>query len=102
MSKDINNDFVRIESKAIKLFDEIKAKKQNLLQDEEIKSQLYDYIFGDGENPFEEITEEYRKNIQGLEKQIAKIADSERQNYVGKSKKSVRFIKTLKIDPNNM
>ena len=101
--KDVNLNISGIETKVVKLYDEMINEKRIKFQESGIKDKLIDYVFGKTEeNPFESITETYYKNLKALEEQLDRIAGIEKQNYLGKSKKSVNFVKSLKIEPNNM
>ena len=95
--KDTNISISKIEAKAISLYDEMIAQKKQKIGS--VKDKLIDYIFGKtDDNPLESITSEYYKKMMNLRKKANEIAKTEKQSYVGKRKKSVKFVKKLKTD----
>lgn len=88
----------KVEQRKLRICDEKNDAKQAILKrnHEETIQKLYDYIFGDGENPFQEITDKYQKDYEDLEKRIEKFAEKEKQSYVGRRKKGVNEIKKMK------
>jgi len=85
-----------IEKSAVDFYDEKNAQKKMFLNIQENKQKVLDYIFGRiDENPMDYINKEYTKKIENLNERIEKIAKIEKNNYLGKSKKSTNFVKKL-------
>jgi hypothetical protein len=92
----INHNLNTLETKAVGYFQELRRQKQNLMTNKETVEKVKDYIFGEGENPFEEINKEYNKKVDNLRERYQGVAQRERQNYMGKKKKGVNFVRSIK------
>jgi hypothetical protein len=101
ITKDVNISINSIEKSAVVLLQSQREKKRVLLKSmgEEGIQKVQDYIFGvSEENPFEEITEEYNQKLEALQRKIENTARVEKNNYLGKKKKGVNYIKKIKIE----
>ena len=97
--RDVNVNITTIEKSMVSLITNVRIEKIKRLQDAETLTQVKDYIFGrTDENPLEDINESYIKNVELIRNKISKTAQIEKQNYMGKSKRGVNFVKKLKIE----
>jgi hypothetical protein len=97
--RDVNVNITTIEKSMVSLITNVRIEKMKRLQDAETLTQVKDYIFGrTDENPLEDINEAYIKNVELIRNKISKTAQIEKQNYMGKSKRGVNFVKKLKIE----
>ena len=92
----VNHNMNNFESKAVGYFQELRRQKQNRMTNKETVEQLKDYIFGSGENPFEDINKDYENKMSKLREKFDGVAQREKQNYMGKKRKGVNFVKSIK------
>jgi hypothetical protein len=94
--KDINISITSIENSVLEMVDEKNEAKRSLLESDEVKHQLMNYLFGDGENPFEEINKVFENKYLNLQNKITETSAIEKVNYLGQTKRGVNFVKKLK------
>jgi predicted RND superfamily exporter protein len=93
----VNTSINAIEVQAVVLRDKLQEQKRDIIRSNpDMIDILKEYIFGDGENPFKEFNASYEEKIEELHNKIEGVAHREKQNYIGKSRKGVNFIKKLK------
>jgi hypothetical protein len=88
----VNVSINSIEKTAVVILDKAREEKRKHMLNESVVNELKEYIFGDGENPFEEITETYNTRLQDLREKMKDVAKKEKTAYMGKSKKGVKGI----------
>ena len=96
-TKDVNISIGTIEKSAVTYLQIAKQERRKVIKEHGIDS-LKEYLFGSGENPFESITDAYNEKMNLLREKISEVSKTEKNNYLGKKKKGVNFIKKLKIE----
>ena len=93
--KDTNITINGIEQRAVNLLNELRLTKRKAMFDKEIKANLYEYVYGSGENPFSELNDSYEVKIIALREKVQNTAEIEKKNYLGKKKRGINFVKKL-------
>ena len=95
--KDTNISINSIEVRAVALLDELKLSKKQALYNQETKDALYEYVYGSGENPFDQLNQAYESKMEDLRERVEETAEIEKKNYLGKQKRGVKFVEKLPV-----